>query len=112
MLGAPIENKTKAGYYCNKEYPVQLNVFQYGKIPTTQQMISWLREEHQLFCGVDIDENENECSDTNNCSYMFYKFNKCGIFAHTIQHSLHCYTYEQAELAAIDMALDYLEKGE
>jgi len=110
-LGAPIHLFEKIGRVYHKKNDVYIaskNVYDFSV--TTQQMIGWLREEHQLYCGVDIDENESECSDTNNCSYMFYKFNKCGIFSHIFRKSLHCYTYKEAELAAIDEALNYLEK--
>lgn len=96
-LGAPIESKTKAGYYCNKEYPIQLNVFQYGKVPTTQQMIGWLREKGLLFEFTDI---PNAC-DVNVARYDF-----ATIYSNDIELTPH-----QAELAAIDAALDYLEKG-
>lgn len=107
LLDAPFK------YCCGKELPDHkyicttplLSHTEVIEVPTTQQMIGWLREEYNIQAFVStlagntasvFVKNEFTMFNVNDDDEMPKRFD----------------TYEQAELAAIDAALDYLEKGE
>lgn len=97
-LGAPIETER----YVIDDGCVEIKDNVFVHIPTTQQMIGWLREEKNIYLLPVIpvkdmikfeifDNNKDDMVDTT------------GVFIKS---------YNKAELSAIDAALDYLEKGE
>lgn len=104
LLGAPIENKIKTGYYYNKEYPIKLNMFQYGKISTAEQICGWLREKYNIHIYTLQCRNLTYIPQANICND--------GVITELFDWNYEEYfdSHQQAILIAIDVALDYLEK--
>lgn len=97
-LGAPIEKN-----YC--ETLNQTTSFSvddmYLVIPTTQQMVNWLRDKFGVLVVTKYNSEKK---------VYFGCIKKFGDFAY-IGVTDGYFSYDRAELAAIDAALDYLEKG-
>ena len=89
-LGAPCENPDD---------------FTPMRFPTAEQMRGWLREEYgiQAFVSTLVG---NTASVYVKGNFTMFNVNNCDGMPKNFD------TYEQAILAAIDAALDYLEKGE
>lgn len=75
------------------------------RIPTTQQMIGWLSEK-----GIFITLDAEYSYDTKNIVFYWCIFKFDPYYNYLLSEK--CNNYKESELAAIDAALDYLEKGE
>lgn len=99
-LGAPLEIGFGKGTICCQKLDTE--GYTQRKIPTTEQMIGWLEEQ--------IDEIEviHICDDYGNgWCYTIFDKGWCNVGFNRNFNSR-----KEAILAAIDAALDYLEKGE
>lgn len=95
-LGAPIESGKRHG-----KNVVQINSDEFLEIPTAEQMQGWLREKG-LFIQTGVGGRKHQ-----------FQIDKLvhGDFRYLPSPFVNYDTHEQAILAAIDAALDYLEKG-
>jgi len=103
-LGAPLhvfecENKISKEAFIETGRIVELEDNKLGDIPTTQQMIGWLRKEKD----IDI------CIGNTSLDYRFNVWHRYELIKEIFANR---YDYNMGELAAIHAALDYLEKGE
>jgi len=102
-LGAPIRVHRDAWRRHNEgEQPIDIGTTNgfttWLMTPTTQQMIGWLRTEKD----IDI------CIGNTSLDYRFNVWHRDELIKELFVSR---YEYEYGELAAIDAALDYLEKG-
>jgi len=104
-LGAPIrtfecDNKIARESFIKRFDAIELEGIVMGDIPTTQQMIGWLREEKKINITIRNFGNSYRYSVSTFINGMdvsiYFENNYMG--------------YKQAELEAIDVALNYLEK--
>lgn len=97
-LGAPIKKDYSVHFGVKSVHisPEHEGSF-YATIPTTQQMIGWLREKGLIVFVTYVDIYESHVYDKG-CTMISSK--------------RYFESFQEAEFAAIDAALDYLMKGE
>lgn len=97
------EEQTRRAYKLGAPIRLRFNPFKENRFitPTTQQMMNWLEKEHKIRADID-----------------FFLHHGYGAYVDLEGKDLNYFggqyfeTRQEAELAAIDVALDYLEKGE